>query len=120
LGSTSQDLVGFLNDLHAAGVDLYLHKQGIDTTTPGSKALFQMLGVFAEVEREIIRERVHAGLARARARGKRLGRPRVSKDVEGAIREAQRAGKGQIKIARDVGCGVSTVRRVIGAEGVGS
>ena len=48
LGRSLQDLVAFLGDLHAQGVDLYLHIQGIDTTTPGGKALFQMMGVFAE------------------------------------------------------------------------
>jgi len=58
LGRSLQDLVAFLGDLHAQGVDLYLHIQGIDTTTPGGKALFQMMGVFAEFERAIIQERV--------------------------------------------------------------
>ncbi len=76
LGRSLQDLVAFLGDLHAQGVDLYLHIQGIDTTTPGGKALFQMMGVFAEFERAMIQERVCAGLAKARANGKRLGRPR--------------------------------------------
>ena len=60
-----QDLVEFLNEIHAKRVDLYLHRQGIDTTTPAGRALFQMCGVFAEFEREMIRERVRAGLARA-------------------------------------------------------
>ena len=66
LGRSLQDLVGFLSEIHAAGVDLFLHQQGIDTTTPGGKAMFQMLGVFAEFERAIIQERVRAGLRRAR------------------------------------------------------
>ena len=57
--------MAFLGDLHAQGVDLYLHIQGIDTTTPGGNALFQMMGVFAEFERAIIQERVCAGLAKA-------------------------------------------------------
>jgi DNA invertase Pin-like site-specific DNA recombinase len=71
-----QDLVAFLGEVHAQGVDLYLDRQGVDTTTPGGKALFQMMGVFAEFERAMIRERLCAGLDKARARGKRLGRPR--------------------------------------------
>ncbi len=75
LGRSLQDLVAFLGDLQAAGVDLYLDRQGIDTTTPGGKALFQMMGVFAEFERAMIRERINAGLARARKEGTRLGRP---------------------------------------------
>lgn len=55
LGRSVQDLVVFLGGLHGSGVDLYLHQQGIDTTTPGGKALFQMMGVFAEFERPMIR-----------------------------------------------------------------
>ena len=84
-GRSLQDLVAFLGEVHAQGVDLYLDRQGVDTTTPGGKALFQMMGVFAEFERAIIRERVCAGLEKARAKGKRLGRPKVSPSVERAI-----------------------------------
>ena len=61
LGRSLLDLLTFLGELHAKGVDLYLHQQGIDTTTPGGKAMFQMMGVFAEFERAIIVERVKAG-----------------------------------------------------------
>ena len=114
LGRSLQDLVAFLGDLHAQGVDLYLHIQGIDTTTPGGKALFQMMGVFAEFERAIIQERVCAGLAKARAQGKRLGRPKVSSLVERSIQAARAAGKGQLAIARELRVGVGTVRRVLG------
>jgi len=112
LGRSLQDLVAFLGEVHAQGVDLYLDRQGVDTTTPGGKALFQMMGVFAEFERAMIRERVHAGLDRARAKGKRLGRPQVAPAVEESIRTA--AGRGQLAIARELGVGVSTVRRVLG------
>src|SRR6185369_5266074 len=73
LGRSLVDLLAFLKDLHAKGVDLFLHQQGLDTSTPSGRATFQMLGVFAEFERAMIRERVIAGLARARADGKRLG-----------------------------------------------
>jgi DNA invertase Pin-like site-specific DNA recombinase len=62
LGRSLKDLVAFLSELHALGVDLFLHQQGLDTTTPAGKAMFQMLGVFAELERSIIQERVRAGL----------------------------------------------------------
>jgi len=113
-GRSLQDLVAFLGDLHAQRVDLYLHIQGIDTTTPGGKALFQMMGVFAEFERAIIQERVCAGLAKARAQGKRLGRPKVAPSVERAIQAARAAGKGQLAIARELRVGVGTVRRVLG------
>lgn len=101
-----------LAEFHAKKVDLYLHQQGLDTTTPSGKAMFQMLGVFSEFERAIIRERIKAGLARARAEGKAFGRPRVSEKVEAAIRAARRKGMGIRRIARELGVGVSTVQRV--------
>ncbi len=113
LGRSLQDLVAFLGELQAAGVDLYLDRQGVDTTTPAGKALFQMMGVFAEFERAIIQERVHAGLARARAEGKRLGRPKVSQKIERAILAARAEGKSYDKIMAELGVGKSTVRRVI-------
>ncbi len=78
LGRSLKDLVAFLSELHALGIDLFLHQQGLDTTTPAGKAMFQMLGVFAEFERSIIQERVRAGLRRAKREGKRLGRPPVA------------------------------------------
>jgi DNA invertase Pin-like site-specific DNA recombinase len=62
LGRSLKDLVAFLSELHALGIDLFLHQQGLDTTTPAGKAMFQMLGVFAEFEHSIIQERVRAGL----------------------------------------------------------
>ncbi len=118
LGRSLQDLVAFLNELQASGVDLYLDRQGVDTTTPGGKALFQMMGVFAEFERAMIQERVHAGLARARKEGKRLGRPKVSRKTEQRIQAARAEGKGINRIAADLHVGSGTVRRVIAEAGV--
>jgi DNA invertase Pin-like site-specific DNA recombinase len=116
LGRSLQDLVGFLAELNASGCDLYLEKQAVDTTTPAGRALFQMLGVFAEFERSIIQERIHAGIARARVKGTKsgrpIGRPLVGGKVEDEIRATLAAGNGVIKTARLVGCGVSTVQRV--------
>ena len=81
LGRSLQGLVTFLQEIHALGVELYLHQQGIDTQTPSGKAMFQMCGVFAEFERAMIVERVRSGLAKARAKGtksgKPIGRPRI-------------------------------------------
>jgi len=76
LGRSLTDLLSILQGLHDKGVGLFLHQQGLDTSTTEGKAMFQMLGVFAEFERGIIRERVNAGLARARANGVKLGRRR--------------------------------------------
>lgn len=118
LGRSLQHLVQFLGDLHATGVDLYLHQQGIDTTTPSGKAMFQMLGVFAEFERAMIRDRVQAGLARARSQGKRLGRPPTAAATERAILADLKAGTmGMRKIAAKHGVGVSVVQRLKGAVG---
>ncbi len=69
--------------------------------------------MFAEFERAMIQERVHAGLARARAEGKRLGRPKVTRKTERAILAARTMGKGINRIATDLGCGSSTVRRIL-------
>jgi DNA invertase Pin-like site-specific DNA recombinase len=73
-----------------------------------------MLGVFAEFERAMIVERVKAGLARARAQGKTLGRPRVAAKTEAAIRQLRAQGIGIRAIAKRAGCGVGTVQRVVG------
>ena len=88
-------------------------EQPVDTSTAAGKAFFDMLGVFAEFERGIIAERVRAGLSRARAQGKPLGRPRVPSEVEQAIREHRAKGTGILKIAREMGIGVSVVQRVV-------
>ena len=122
LGRSLQDLVAFLSELQASGVDLYLDRQGIDTTTPAGKALFQMMGVFAEFERAMIQERIHAGLARAKKHGTKsgrpLGRPKISDAKCRKILTARRQKKGFNKIASEVGVGSSTVRRVIAEAGL--
>ena len=112
LGRSLQDLVGFLSELHALHIDLFLHQQGLDTTTPGGKAMFQMMGVFAEFERAMIQERVRAGLKRAKDEGKRLGRPTIPVDVEKVIRATLAKGTGIIKAAKLHGVGVGTVQRI--------
>jgi DNA invertase Pin-like site-specific DNA recombinase len=112
LGRSLQDLCGFLSELHALKVDLFLHQQGLDTTTPGGKAMFQMMGVFAEFERSIIQERVRAGLARARSEGKVLGRPKIAADVETAVRATLASGIGMIRAAKLHQIGVGTVVRI--------
>jgi DNA invertase Pin-like site-specific DNA recombinase len=108
LGRSLQDLIAFLSEIHALHIDLYLHQQGLDTQSPSGKAMFGMMGIFAELERSLIQERVRAGLARARGEGKRLGRPKVGGDVERAIQAAlkrkDRLGVRQIAVQ----CGVST------------
>src|SRR5215211_2212983 len=113
LGRSLPDLVNALKDLHEAGVGLFLHQQGLDTTTSSGRAMFGMMGVFAEYERAMVRERVNAGLARARAQGTRLGRPRVGAAVERRARELRAGGKGIKSVARELGVGVGTVQRIV-------
>jgi DNA invertase Pin-like site-specific DNA recombinase len=113
LGRSLQDLIGFLVDIEGAGVDLFLHQQALDTSTPSGRAMFQLLGVFAEFERAMIQERVKAGLMRARQQGKCLGRPRIAPEKEKAIRIDLRQRKmGILKLAAKHGVGVSVVQRL--------
>jgi DNA invertase Pin-like site-specific DNA recombinase len=113
LGRSMQHLLGFLGELQAVRCDLYLHQQHLDTTTPAGRAMFQMCSVFAEFERAMIRERVNAGLARAKAKGRVGGRPKIAATVEAKIRELRAQGFGKIKIAKTLGVGVGTVQRVL-------
>ena len=118
LGRSLQDLVAFLEELRGLGVDLFLHKQGMDTTTPGGRMLFQMCGVFTEFERAMISERVRAGLARVKASGpangkKAIGRPLQSDPgLARRVREMRAAGTGFVKIGRTLGIGTSVARRL--------
>jgi DNA invertase Pin-like site-specific DNA recombinase len=114
LGRSLQDLIGCLDELHAAGVDLYLHKQAMDTTTPAGKALFGMLGVFAEFERALIRERVCAGLARAREKGTKSGRPIGRPQAPNKAKALRLLGEGLgvREVARRTGLSPATVSRL--------
>ena len=112
LGRSLQDLISFLSELHALKIDLFLHQQGLDTATPGGKAMFQMMGVFAEFERAMIQERVRAGMARARREGKHLGRPPLAPALRERILEARAGGLSVRKAAAKFGVDASTVQRL--------
>jgi DNA invertase Pin-like site-specific DNA recombinase len=112
LGRSLIDLLHTIETLNACGVDLYLDQQGIDTTTPTGKLMFQVCGAFAEFERSMIRQRVNAGLKRAVAQGKQLGRPRIDAALEKRIQAQLRLGKGMLKVARELGVGSGTVQRI--------
>lgn len=112
LGRSLHHVVNFMAELNEQGVGLYLHQQAVDSSTAAGRAMLAMCGVFAEFERSMIVERVHAGLARARAQGKTLGRPRVGARTEREIRRLRAKGMGMQRVARELGCGVSTVQRV--------
>ena len=123
LGRSLTGLLELLTELHAKKVDLYLHQQGLDTSTPSGRAMFQMMGVFAEFERAMIRERVLAGLARARQAGTHLGR-KFTEDTKDGGRKVKAAlamrakGVGYRKIAREVGLGVGTVMRLTASQDI--
>jgi DNA invertase Pin-like site-specific DNA recombinase len=112
LGRSLQHLVEFLNEIQSKDIHLYLYQQSLDTTTPSGKAMFQMCGVFAEFERAMIQERVKAGLQRAKASGKCLGRPRTNAELEQRIRAGLAAGVGKKSLARQLGVGVSVIQRI--------
>ena len=116
LGRSLSHLVNFLSELHAKKVDLFIHQQGIDTTTPAGKALFGMMGVFAEFERSMIQERVKAGIKRFRANGRRWGRRRIEETdpaVCKRMRELRQEGLGMAAIGKHIGVSSRTVWRVL-------
>jgi DNA invertase Pin-like site-specific DNA recombinase len=113
LGRSLQDLLTTLQGLHDAGADLFIHQQAIDTTSAAGKALFGMLGVFAEFERAMIQERINAGLARAKAEGKRLGRPRLPEEIQDSVKQLSQQGQSIRNIAKELKIGVSSVKRII-------
>jgi DNA invertase Pin-like site-specific DNA recombinase len=112
LGRSLIDLLATIQHLEAVGVDLYIDQQSIDTTTPMGKLIFQVCGAFAEFERSMIQTRIHAGLKRAKAQGKVLGRPKVDERVEAAIRHSLKKGNGTKKTAQLAGVGIGTVLRI--------
>jgi DNA invertase Pin-like site-specific DNA recombinase len=97
LGRSLPHLVGFLGDIQAKGVDLYLHQQGLDISTPSGRAMFGILRVFAEFERSMIRERIMAGLRRTT---KKSGRKPMAYDRLEAIRKSLANGLGVRATAR--------------------
>ena len=117
LGRSLQDLVSILNEIRSKSIDLYIHKQGLDTSTPSGKMMFQMLGVFAEFEREVIRERINAGLVRAKAEGKKLGRPsNVNESVVASVKLLRAQGMSICKIAKTLRIGVGTTSKILESD----
>lgn len=112
LGRSLQHLISMLGDLNARGIDLYLHVQALDTSTPSGRAMFQLLGVFSEYERAMISERVKSSLARVRASGKVLGRKPLDPVKADRIRESLKAGRSISATAKALGVGLGTVHRI--------
>ena len=112
LGRSLQHLLKLMNEMHAKGVDLFMYPHNIDTTTPSGKMMFQMCGAFAEFERGMIQERVKAGLERAKAQGKKLGRPTVPARKATKVKQLREVGMSFRKIANEVGLHHKTVSRL--------
>jgi DNA invertase Pin-like site-specific DNA recombinase len=112
LGRSLRDLVDLFETLRSVGCDLFLEQQALDTSTPAGRALLQMSGVFAEFERAMIVERTKAGMARARAAGKQIGRAPASGALIDAIRALRAGGMGMDRIARNLKCGKGLSQRV--------
>lgn len=112
LGRSLQHLVHLLGDLNSRNIDLYLHVQALDTSTPSGRAMYQMLGVFSEFERAMISERVRSSLARVKASGKTLGRKPLDPKVVDRIKMSLNDGLSINATARSLKVGVATVHRV--------
>ena len=114
LGRSIQDLVTFMNDVQAAGVDLYIHQQAINTATPAGRMVFGIFSALGEYERELIRERIQAGIARARSEGKKLGRPsNVNPGVITSVKLLRENGHSIHKIAKHLRIGVGTTQKIL-------
>jgi DNA invertase Pin-like site-specific DNA recombinase len=116
LGRSLSHLVNFLSEIHTKKLDLFIHQQGIDTTTPAGKALFGVMGVFAEVERSMIQERVRTGIKRVRATGQRWGRRKLEETdpaICTQILELRQQGVGMAAIGKRVRVSSRTVWRFL-------
>jgi len=120
LGRSLQDLISFLNDIQSKNIDLYIDRQGIDTTTPTGKMMFQMIGVFSEFERNLIRDRVRVGMENAKKNGTKsgrsIGRPtNVNDGTKAAVIELRNTGMSMNKICKTLGIGSGTLYKLLDA-----
>jgi putative DNA-invertase from lambdoid prophage Rac len=112
-GRSVADLVSTLQELQHLGVGFVSLTEALDLTTPAGRAMAGLLAVFAEFEREILRERVRAGLAHARQNGKHLGRPPSAAHKATQVRRLYRDGLSKSEIARRIKIGRTSVRRIL-------
>ena len=105
-------LVDSLEEFRAMGIDFISYTEGVDTTTPTGQLLFHIVGAVAQFERDLIAERVRAGIAHAKAMGKRIGRPRADIDVSKVV-ALRKTGKSLRGIAKELSVPVSRVRRAL-------
>ncbi len=115
-GRSVTDLLTTLQELQHLGVGFVSLTEALDLTTPAGRAMAGLLAVFAEFEKEILRERVRAGLAHARQNGQRLGRPATAAIHAAAVRKLYRSGISKAEIARRIHIGRTSVRRILEAK----
>ena len=115
-GRSVADLLATLQELEHLGVGFVSLTEALDLTTPAGRAMAALLAVFAEFEREVLRERVRAGLAHARENGKRLGRPLTAALHADQARKLFRSGLSKSEIARRLNIGRTSVRRVLSSK----
>ena len=120
LARSMRHLVNSLGELNDCGVQLFSYKQGVDTSTPMGAMLWQFLGIFAEFENGIRRERQAIGIAKAKERGVRFGRPRISKKLQRDVLALRKQGLGINKIARQLRVGTGSVVRTLKAAELGT
>ena len=114
LGRSLQHLVEFLNEVNSEGCNLYIHQSGLDTSTPNGKMMFQIIGVFSEFEREMIRERVKVGLQRVKSQGKKLGPPKsLTEDVVWNVWKLKDEGLSNRKISSELNISHVSVGNVL-------
>jgi len=115
-GRSVADLLATLQELEHLAVGFVSLTEALDLTTPAGRAMAGLLAVFAEFEREVLRDRVRAGLAHARQSGKRLGRPLTAALQTGEVRKLRRAGLSKSEIARQLHIGRTSVRRILSSK----
>jgi DNA invertase Pin-like site-specific DNA recombinase len=120
IGRSLQDLISFLNDIQSKNIDLYIHQQGLDSSTPTGRLMFSLVGSFAEYERTLIRERVKSGLERARINGTKsgrsIGRPtNVNDGTKTAVIELRNTGMSITKVCKTLGIGSLTYYKLLEA-----
>ena len=112
LGRSVTDLVATMDTINNAGANMYIHTQGIDTHTASGRAMFGMISIFAEFEKSMNKERVRSGLAMAKSKGVKLGRPTVKKRLIAKIEDALREGKSVRMTAKELKSSIGTVSRI--------
>jgi len=117
IGRSIQDLVGFMNEVQSAGCDLYVHAQAINTATSSGRMIFSIFSALGVYERELIRDRIMLGLARAKLEGKRSGRPSIwnTPQVMNSVKLLREKQMPIHQIAKSLKIGVGTVSKILAA-----